>query len=214
MATAPTNPYATPGQTQITGSNGQTVYVNDPMGIIGDSQALMPNFDSLANDFTSSEGQYDSGLNQLRSEALSNAPSAATQLALYQQSLQDQILRQKGMAQNAGQTASAEDNLAASGGMSSGARERVQEQGQKNYMSMAQNLDQQQVLGGLGVREQGLQTQNQQLGALTGDEQQQQQMWLTAKQQDYQNQLSVYQTQMQSIAAEDQAEATENAGKK
>lgn len=193
---------------------GGSVTINDPMGIIGDSQALMPQFDSLAQDYTASQGSYDSGLNQLRSDALNKGPSALTQLSLYQQALQDAALRQKGMAQNASQTAGAEDNLAASGGMSSGARERVQEQGQKNYMSMAQNVDQQQILGGLGLRAQGEATQNQQLGQLTTDEQQQQQMWLTAKQQDYQNQLSVYQTQMQSIAAEDQAQATENSGKK
>lgn len=193
---------------------GGSVTINDPMGIIGDSQALMPQFDSLANDYTASQGSYDSGLNQLRSDALNKGPSALTQLSLYQQALQDALLRQKGMAQNSAQTAGAEDNLAASGGMSSGARERVQEQGQKNYMSMAQNVDQQQILGGLGLRAQGEATQNQQLGQLTTDEQQQQQMWLTAKQQDYQNQLSVYQTQMQSIAAEDQAQATENSGKK
>lgn len=74
--------------------------------------------------------------------ALRQGPSPWAGLATQQQD----AIKGQGLAtganQVAGQTAQADANLASSGGLSSGARERVAEGGAKNYMNMAQGLDQ------------------------------------------------------------------------
>lgn len=178
------------------------------------SEALMPQFDSMAQDFTDSQGQYANGLDALRTAALRKGPSQWLGMTEYSNALNAKNAREKGMNQNASNTAGAEDALAASGGLSSGARERVQEQGQKNYISMAENVQNQEQQANLGAGIQDESNRQTAVGNLTTAEEAKQKDWLTSKQQDYQNQLDIYKTQMDAWAAERQADATENAGKK
>lgn len=177
------------------------------------SQALMPNFDSMAQDFTDSSGQYSQGLDALRAAALRKGPSSWLSMTQFQNAANAKNAREKGINQNAANTAGAEDALAASGGLSSGARERVQEQGQKNYISMAENVANQENQGNLGAGIADEQNRQTEVGQLTGAEEAKQKDWMTAKQQDYQNQLDIYKTQMEAWGAEQQARATENSGK-
>lgn len=208
--------------TVATNPNGTLASGTNPytqMGIIDStpslqvSQALMPQFDSLSNDLTNSAGQYDNGLNALRTSALRKGPSQWLGMTQYQNALTAKNAREKGLNQNAANTAGAEDNLAASGGLSSGARERVQEQGQKNYISMDENVANQEAQSNLGADISDEQQRQAAVGNLTNAEESKQKDYLTAKQTDYSNQLDIYKTQMDAWAAEQQAQATENSGK-
>lgn len=194
-------------------NNAYTMY-NPYASMIETSNTLRPQFDSMADDFTASQGQYSNGLNALRDQALRKGPSQWLSMNLFQNALKQSDAKEKGMLENAGATAKARDALAAGGGLSGGARERVEEQGQKNYMSMSQDLSRQGNMADLGMRVQDEANREGAVGALTGAEETKQKDWLTAKQTDYQNQLDIYKTQMEAIAAERQAQATENAGKK
>lgn len=202
------------GQTGTNNQNNAYTMYNPYASMLETSNTLRPEFDSMADNFTQSEGKYSNGLNALRDTALRKGPSQWLSMSLFQNALKQSDAKEKGMLENAGATAKARDALAAGGGLSGGARERVEEQGQKNYMSMAQDNSRQGTMADLGMRVQDESNRGAAVGALTNAEEAKQKDWLTAKQTDYQNQLDIYKTQMESIAAERQAQATENSGKK
>lgn len=172
------------------------------------------------------QGKYDhSGYDQFKAEAMRKGPSAWATLAKQSQGAQVSDQREKGAAQTNAQTAQAMDEVAARGGLSSGARERAATEGSKNYLSMSQDLTRQQNLNNMQIGMNDEQNRIQELSQVPGMEQGQAQMWEGAKQQDTANTLAenerrnsynsnVYNQQMQAWGANRQAQATENAGKK
>lgn len=112
----------------------------------------------------------------------------------------------QGVNAAAGAAAKGRSNLAAQGGLSSGARERVGEDAMKDYMDMSQKVAGQGMQSDLEIDQKG-----QELGAqaksanITNA--------LAEGERKNQYSMDVYKTQMQAQAAERQAQATENSGK-
>lgn len=187
--------------------------------------AYDPNTMSMTGNLKSLMPQFDQGFNKYRDEALNNGPSAWLNMSRSKNALDMQGAKEKMALENAGQTASARDNLASIGGLSSGARERTAEQGQKNYMAMSQDLSRQGTVADMGL---GVQDESNRIGKLqnlTGMEETKMNDWQNAKGQDVSNAMNenraqnefamnMYNTQMTALAAQRQAEATENSGKK
>lgn len=184
-----------------------------------------PNTMSMTGNLKELYPEYTKGFNAFRDQALRKGPSQWLNMSRAANALKMQDAREKAQLETAGDTASAMDNLAASGGLSSGARERVQEQGQKNVMSMSQDLTRQGNLADLNMSVQDETNRVAELGSLTGMEDTKLKDWTTAKNQDVTNvsnerqrlndyNLRKYQARMEALAAERQAQATENAGKK
>lgn len=169
---------------------------------------------------------YDpSGFDAFRDQAMRKGPSAWATLAKQDQGAQAAKMRDEQASQANSQTAQAEDDLSARGGLSSGARERATMEGAKNYLSMAQGTARQENLNDLQIGMNDEQNRIQQLGQLPGMEQQQAQMYETAKNNDVTNAISensrrneynenLYGQQMSAWAANRQAIATQNSGKK
>lgn len=169
---------------------------------------------------------YDpSGFNAYKEQAMRKGPSAWATLATQDQALQAKKMRDQGASQANAQTAQAEDDLSARGGLSSGARERATIEGSKNYLSMAQSAGQTENLNDMQIGMNDEQNRIQQLSALPGMEQQQAGMFESAKNNDIQNAIqennrvnqynqTLYGQQMDAWAANRQAEATQNSGKK
>lgn len=110
------------------------------------------------------------GIDKYRSEALRTGPSAWAGLQGQQQNQQyNQAMNQAG-AQTASATASAEGALAQRGGLSSGARERVQKQGLLAQVGAGQNLASQRAGNMLQIGVNDEQNRVSQLGALPGME--------------------------------------------
>lgn len=167
--------------------------------------------------------QYDSGFNELRSQALNKGPSSWLNMSQLHNQMQLDDALNKGQQTSAASTAGQESALAAGGGLSSGARERVQEQGGNNLMSMNQNLqrtNQEQNLG-LQTTDQG--NKIGQLNSLVGAENTKQNQWNDAFKTDVsageqnvaQNNafnMNLYGDQLTALAAQQQAAATAASG--
>lgn len=133
-------------------------------------------------------GHYDhSGYDKFKSEALRSGPSKWASLAKQDLNMQSAQARNSGSQQVAARNAQAEDQLGASGGLSSGARERVATEGAKNYLAMSQDIGRQNKMGGLQVGINDEQNRITQLSQLPGMEMQQAGMWTGAKDKDVQN---------------------------
>lgn len=193
-------------------------------------QPARPNFTVAYDPTTMSltdylQGKYDhSGYDQFKQEATRKGPSSWATLAKQDQAFQAGANREKGATEANAQTAQAEDNLAARGGLSSGARERADTDGAKNYLSMAQDAARSETGNDLQIGMNDEQNRIQQLSQLPGMEQSQAQMWEGAKQQDIANTTgqtdkinqynqNVYSQQMQAWAAGMQADATRDSVK-
>lgn len=195
------------------------------------SQPLRPNYIAAYDPNTMSltdylSGKYDhSGFDQFKSEAMRRGPSAWANLATADQAFQANTNREKGAAQVNAQTAQAQDELAARGGLSSGARERAATEGSKNYISMAQDNARTETGNKLQIGMNDEQNRIQELSQVPGMEGQQASLWENAKAQDVANTANenerrnaynqnVYHEQMQGYMANQQANATMNSGKK
>lgn len=171
------------------------------------------------------QGKYDSsGLDAYKQQAMRTGPSAWANMATQDQAALANQSLEHGASQNNAQTAQAVDNLAARGGLSSGARERAGQEGAKNFMAMSQDTARQKNLNTMQIGMNDEQNRIQQLSALPGMEQQQAQMWEGAKQQDVANTMNannaanaynqnLYNQQMSAWGAGKQADATAAAGK-
>lgn len=208
---APTDPNAPPSFLGVPYPTYQQAYDPSSMSMMDYLQSIMP--------------QNDAGYNKLKSDALNQGQSNWLGMTLANNDLGMQDKKQHAMLENAGQTAQARDQLASIGGISSGARERVAEQGQKNYMGMSQDLDRQNTLADMSARVTDEGNKVSQLGQLTTAEEGKVKDWEGARQSDITNttaekqrandyNMNLYSTKMQTMAAEDQARATENSGKK
>ena len=81
-------------------------------------------------------------MNAFRQEALRTGPSKYAQLSGAQQDALNLNAKSSAAGTSAGQTATANSNLAMTGGLDSGARERVQTNANKNLLDMNQKIDQ------------------------------------------------------------------------
>lgn len=200
---------------------------------VGDSGIQYPGYQQTYDPSTMSDTaelnkispQYSQGFNELRSQALNQGPS--TWLNMSQQHNQMQLDDAMNQAQqtSAGKTAAGESALAAGGGLSSGARERLQEGGGQNLMSMDQGLQRTGAEQNLGLEATDQGNKIGQLNNLVSDENTKQGQWNQAFQSDVGNEMqntsqnnaynmNLYNTQMQTWAAAQQANATANSGKK
>jgi hypothetical protein len=177
-----------------------------------------------------------SGLNNavtnFQDMAQRQGPSAWAQLAGQQQNALAQNEIERGQNQANAAEAGALNNLAMTGGLSSGARERASLAGQKNMLDMSQNVQRQNALNQLQIGVNDQQNKMQEMGMLPGMELQalqpqfqKQNILQNAQQQDIANQMNenqyqnewnqnLYNQQMQAWAAGKQANATMNSGKK
>jgi hypothetical protein len=165
------------------------------------------------------------GFNKFRDFAMSKGPSSyansATRAANLLAMSNKEHLAKSTMSQNA----LANSNLAAQGGLSSGARERVAETGQRSYIEGLQDTNRDNSLNLLNI---GAQDQGQKLnalGALPGMENARVSGWSNARNMDLSNQMAegnrINEYNMANIsarnsalAAQKQAAAVERSGKK
>lgn len=146
---------------------------------------------------------YEPGYDQTSMSALgyNYTPSRWLGMSKFKNDLEEQDQREKALRQTRGAASAAEDALAAKGGgLSSGARERIQQGAMKNYLGMSQDIQRQGNINDLNMNISDMQSQRQ------------------AQTQDTQNQIAeigrmnaynqnVYKQQMEAEAAERQANA-------
>lgn len=172
------------------------------------------------------------GLDAFRQQALRKGPSSWANLATADQDTQASNQREQAAAGANASTAQAMDQLGARGGLSSGARERAAEGGANNFLNMSQGIARQSGLNKLQIGMNDEQNRISQLGSLPGMEVQAlqpafqkaqmgiqgqefdvgQQTGEAARQNSYLQNL--YNQQSTFTAAQNQAAATENSGKK
>lgn len=148
------------------------------------------------------------------------------------QFLEEQDARERAKREAKGTRAEAEAQLALRGGLSAGARERLESSGARNLLAMSQDVSRQGNLNRMQIGINDEQNRIAQLGQLPGMEAlalqsnlQREGMYTQARQTDINRAIaenqnrnaynqSLYQQQMQAWAAQRQARATERAGKK
>ncbi len=179
---------------------------------------------SLAQKYQDQVAANSEGFNKMRSEALTPGPTQwATNERLRQNALSMQA-KDSGAASVAGQTAQADDALAAQGGLSSGARERVAEGGAKNAMSMTQGVNTAGLNNDLQIGSTDESNKMGMLGQVAGQENQRSANWMQANQYDQGQQtaenerLNAYNQHLadqknNAYAAQQTANATANSGK-
>ncbi len=178
---------------------------------------------SAVTEMNKLDGQYSQGFNRQRAEALRKGPSNWLNMSLAQDALKQEDAREKAGQMNASRTAEAHNRLASLGGLSSGARERVEEQGQEGFMNMSQDLARSSKLAGLGMGVQDEQNRIGKLSDLTGKEMQRENMWTTAKDKDTANELAeakrksdfdmnLFDIRKRAEGAESNANAIQNSG--
>lgn len=173
-----------------------------------------------------------SAVDAFRNEAMRQGPSGWAKLAQQEQDLLAAQARDRGAQVSRGQTAQALSDLASSGGLSSGARERTAQAGAKNYIDMSQGVSRDSNLNKMQIGINDEKNRVQQLSMLPGMEQQalaplfqKQSIWQQAANQNQQNVIAankeanafnqnLYNQQVNAWAADRQAKATENSGKK
>lgn len=198
---------------------------NEPMPEVNPYAATYdPNTMSMTKNLESLYPQYNRGFNQFREEALRSGPSKWLRMSQTQNDLRQRDSKERGKLEIAANTAGAKNALAASGGLTSGARERASEQGQKNFMSMAQDVGRQDSIADIGMTIQDESNRVGQLAQLPGMEMTHLKEWEGAKEKDINNtmqeqqrlnqyNMDLYKTRMETWAASKQANATENSGK-
>lgn len=164
---------------------------------VGDSGIGMPNYVPLSGP----------ALSKLSQIGLGAGPSPWATAATAREGKNAMNARDNAQQSAASATQGAEDQLAMTGGLSSGARERAVEGGQKDLLSMVQGVNNQENLNNLQINENDQQNKLQTLGSVANTEVGQNSAMNAYNQQ-------MYQQQMQAWAANQQAAATAGAGKK
>lgn len=170
----------------------------------------------------SSSAQYNrTPLTMLEQNAMRSGPSAWAQMSNAQQNTLAAQANDLARARGNSQTADTQSRLAQQGGLTSGARERAAEAGQKDTTAAIQGNDKQNSLNQMQVGINDEQNRISQLGQLPGMELEslkpfQMDVQNNIASADKANQYNLAQQQMynQAIAANQQANATENSGKK
>lgn len=176
------------------------------------------------------------GIEAFRNEALRKTPSKWSRLANQQQYVEEMGARERAKEEAASGIAQAEGQLAMRGGLTSGARERLAQQGMGNMLRMSQEVGRQGTLNRLNI---GMQDEQQRLsnlktlpgmeGQLFGANFQKEGLYNAAQQTDlqrqieenarknayemqkYQEQMKAYDSDMRAWGAEKTAQAQENA---
>lgn len=172
------------------------------------------------------------GMDKYRSEALRSGPSAWAKLATGAQRGEEAAARDAAAQTAASATAGAKSNLAQRGGLTSGAAERLEAGGARNYLDMNSAIGRAGNQNRLQIGINDEQNRMTQLGALPGMELAQLEpefqktqlmgqanqfdLTNTAKNAEAQNafDMNAYTEQMKAWAANKQADATANSGKK
>lgn len=170
-------------------------------------QAGQPDFQGrpLVNEYMSMMPQE--GYNAYQGEALRQGPSAWAGMTNNMANLKEADARERGAGEVAGQTAQSRSQLAAQGGLTSGARERIAEGGAKNYMAMSQDLARQGLSNETQVGVQDEQNRMSNLGNFAS-------MEGTKGQNAADYAMRQYEAKVKGWAANEQANATADAGKK
>jgi hypothetical protein len=139
--------------------------------------------------------------------SLANQVSGWVPLARQMQQMKRSDMVGKGAAEAGAAAAKARTDLASHGGLTGGARERVAENSQNDYMNMMQGAAHDTAQNELQI---GVQDAQNIANAKNSD------ITNAMKENDAKNNynMNLYQTKMQAIAADRQAQATENSGKK
>lgn len=207
-----------------------------------DGSPIRPEFQSLLDPATGLlQSQYQASwgsdiapdtraIEAIRARALSTGPSAWQNLALQNQALEEQGLKNTAQQQGASAAAQARSALASKYGLSPAAAERLATQNQRAQMNALQNVAFQGAKARSDIGLQDEQMRNQLLQALPGQENQLAQIalqnraanvgvneWniqnaLAEKRAKDQADLNAYHEQMSAWAANKQAEAMRNAG--
>lgn len=156
--------------------------------------------------------QYNSplkgqGYNEMVSQANNKGMNPWALMELSKMQKQQQVDLDNAADRGAGMKAKVESDLASKGGLSSGARERANEEGAKNYLSMASDIGRTGTMGKLNL---GIQDELQKQKMLEGVTNMQMQD-VNAHNMFDQNQ---YNQKMSAWAAKQQADATRDASKK
>lgn len=172
------------------------------------------------------------GLEKFRSMALRDSPSPWAQMMTAKQYAEEGAAKDRGVTQVRSGVRTAEADLASKGGLSSGARERIARGGAKDLLAVGQDVARSGNLNRMQIGINDEQNKITQLSMLPGmessafgDTLKKESMWDQARQQDIQRAVeennrrnqynqNVYQQQMNAWAANRQAQATENSGKK
>lgn len=200
-------------------------YLFDSMKTPEYTQAYDPNTMSMQDYMKSIDDQFSAGYKKYKEEALSDGPSKWLNMSRVGNELKEQTQREGLQRSSNASTAQQLDQLAARGGLSSGARERAAESGGRNYLAMSQDLQRQGNQNDLQLQITDEGNRMQKLQNLPGMEQSRMSMWSGARQQDITNQMNeqqrlnqynmdLYDKKMSAAAAERQAQATGNSGKK
>ena len=166
----------------------------------------------------------DAGYNALSKDALRTGPSAWAGLATAKQGAEEASASQNAMGKAAGQRADASSMLARTGGLDSGARERLARGSSKNAMDMQQDIQKQ---GGLNRMQIGMNDESnriQQVGQLSAADEARNQDLMKSQQFDTSNAMSSaqgqnqfnmsnYQNQMAGYGAYKTAQATKDSKK-
>lgn len=222
------NPWATGTPGYATGANGAQgggaqAYPGSPV-----TPGFTPNYtpdEALSPGYDAQVAGNEGGFQAFKNAALSQTQSPWAAQANQQQDLESLNQLDQGKQQTAGAEAGAKDALAAQGGLSSGARERVAETGANNEVNMGQNVARQENLNKLQIGMNDQQNKIQELSQLPGMENTLNQNWENAKSTDLSNQIAenqsvnsynqnIYNQQMAAWGANQQANATANSGKK
>ncbi len=171
-------------------------------------------------------------LNKFRGEALRMNPSSWARLQYDKQFADESNMKDRARGESAAATAGAESQLAARGGLSSGARERIARKGASDTLAMTQDVGRTGNMNRMQIDINDEQNRIQQLSQLPGMENnlfqqnmQKENLWEQARRSDIGNvtaenarrqsfNQNLYQQQMSAWAAQQQARATENSGKK
>jgi len=172
------------------------------------------------------------GVEKFRGEALRNRPSAWAGLMQNRQFAEEAGARDRARAESRSAVRQGEADLASKGGLSSGARERLARRGASDLLAVGQDVSRQGNLNRMQIGIQDETNRIQNLSQLPGIENmvfqtgmQKENVWNNARDKDIaritaenqnrnQYNQNLYNQQMQAWAAQQQAAATENAGKK
>lgn len=141
----------------------------------------------------------------LKSQSMNKGLNPWASLALSRQRAMAENLKEEAAERSGAENAMAMGKLAAQGGLSSGARERVAAGGAKNYLDMVQDVNRQGELNAMNIGISDAENKMKMLDRAAGMESQD-----IADANSFRQ--NVYNQQMQRWAAERQAQATENAG--
>ncbi len=214
------------GKTPAQNYSSQPYQTGNPLFDKMPMPAYQPGYDpsrSAAGQYGDMLNKNSQGYNAFMDQALSTGPSPWLGMATTKNNLETQHSKESAQRQGNSETAGAMSRLASSGGLTSGARERAIEAGGKNTLGMTQDIAHQGTLNNLALGMEDQQNHLSMLGQVPGMEQARNNGWLSAYNNDTQNQIGeagslnkfnqdLYTQRMLAAAAENQANATKQAG--